>query len=69
MIIQKWIQWVGVFITKTRLYNFDPLKPHFHIVKLGFPGVYTTFLISASTLNLCFGQKYEKISDLLSENF
>ena len=23
------------FITKTRLYNFDPLKPHFYIVKLG----------------------------------
>ena len=26
-------------ITKTRLYNFDPLKPHFYIVKLGFTGV------------------------------
>ena len=23
-------------ITKTRLYNFDPLKPHFYIVKLEF---------------------------------
>ena len=23
-------------ITKTRLYNFDPLKPQFYIVKLGF---------------------------------
>ena len=29
-------------ITKTRLYNFDPLKPHFYIVKLGFTG-YTLF--------------------------
>ena len=29
-----------VFITKTRPYNFDPLKPHFYIVKLGFTGVY-----------------------------
>ena len=27
-------------ITKTYLYNFDPLKPHFYIVKLGFTGVY-----------------------------
>ena len=27
-------------ITKTCLYNFDPLKPHFYIVKLGFTGVY-----------------------------
>ena len=28
------------FITKTYLYNFDPLKPHFYIVKLGLTGVY-----------------------------
>ena len=62
-------------ITKTYLYNFDPLKPHFYIVKLGFTGVYIIFLISAqnidcgysfgeavltSTHNLCFVQKYEK---------
>ena len=32
-------------ITKIRLYNFDPLKPHFYIVKLGFTGVYISFLI------------------------
>ena len=32
-------------ITKTRLYNFDPLKPHFYIIKLGFTGVYIIFLI------------------------
>ena len=25
-------------ITKIRLYNFDPLKPHFYIVKLGLTG-------------------------------
>ena len=33
-------------ITKTYLhvYNFDPLKPHFHIVKLGFTG-YTLFFL------------------------
>ena len=31
-------------ITKTRLYNFDPLKPHFYIVKLGFTGVYIIFI-------------------------
>ena len=34
-------------ITKTYVYNFDPLKPHFYIVKLGFTGVYIIFLISA----------------------
>ena len=33
------------FITKTRLYDFNPLKPHFYIVKLGFTGVYIIFLI------------------------
>ena len=54
-------------ITKTYLYNVDPLKPHFYIVKLGFTGVYIIFIISAqkvltSTHNLCFEQKYEKIS-------
>ena len=34
-------------ITKTYLYNFDPLKPHFYLVKMGFTGVYIIFLISA----------------------
>ena len=34
-------------IKKTCLYNFDPLKPHFYIVKLGFTGVYIIFLIFA----------------------
>ena len=34
-------------ITKTCLYNFDPLKPHFYIIKLGFTGVYIIFQISA----------------------
>ena len=49
---------------KTYLYNFDPLKPHFYILKLGFTGVYIIFHISA------LEQKYEKyISDFLSENF
>ena len=36
-----------VIITKTRLYNFDPLKLHLYIVKLGFTGIYLIFLISA----------------------
>ena len=34
-------------ITKTCLYNVDPLQPHFYIAKLGFTGVYINFLISA----------------------
>ena len=38
-------------ITKTSLYNFDPLKPHFYIVKLGFTGVYIIFLISAQNID------------------
>ena len=37
-------------ITKTCLYNFDPLKPHFYTVKLGFTGVYIIFLISAQNI-------------------
>ena len=60
-------------ITKTCLYNIDPLKPHFYIVKLGFTGLYIIFLISVQNIdfgyslepprrthNLCFDQKYEK---------
>ena len=76
-----------ITITKTCLYNFDPLKPQFYIVKLGFTGVNIIFLISAQNHrlwyslepprrggyneyhNLCFEQKYEKISAFLSENF
>ena len=38
-------------ITKTRLSNFDPLKPHFYIVKLGFNGVYIIFLFSAQNID------------------
>ena len=38
-------------IRKTYLYNFDPLKPHFYIVKLGFTGVYIIFLISAQNID------------------
>ena len=34
-------------ITKTRLNNFDPFKPHFYTLKRGFTGVYIIFLISA----------------------
>ena len=41
-------------ITKTRLYNFDLLKPHFYIVKLGFTGVYIIFLISAQKHRLWY---------------
>ena len=41
-------------ITKTYLYNFDPLKPHFYIVKLGFTGVYIIFLFSAQKHSLWY---------------
>ena len=40
-----------VTVTKTYLYNFDPLKPHFYIVKLGFTGVYIIFIISAQNID------------------
>ena len=38
-------------ITKTCLYNFDPMKPSFYIVKLGFAGVYIIFVISAKNID------------------
>ena len=42
--------WV-LIITKTCLYNFNPLKPHFCIGKLGFIGVYIISLISAQNID------------------
>ena len=50
---KKCMSW-GVFahhsfgITKSCLYSFDPLKPHFHTVKLEFTGVYYIFLFFCS---------------------
>ena len=44
-------------ITKTYLYNFDPLKPHSYIVQLGFTGVYIIFFISAQ--NIDYGYSLE----------
>ena len=71
-ICQTWVTcWTPsplIHITKTRLYNFDPLKLHFYIVKLGFIGIIIR-TASASTHNLCFEQKYEKYLNFLSENF
>ena len=40
------------FITKMRLYNIDPFKLHFYIVKVGFTGVDINFLISAQNIDL-----------------
>ena len=64
--------------------KFDPLKPHFYIVNVGFTGVYIIIsgqkhrlwvlirseqAVLTSTHNLCFEQKYEKnIIFFLSEN-
>ena len=42
------------FLVKTsrkHAYNFDSLKPHFYIVKLGFTWVYIIFLISAKKID------------------
>ena len=69
------VVWISYDITKTRLYN--PLKPHFYIVKLGFTGVCIIFLILlkknidcgyALEPNLCFEQEHEKYQIFLSEN-
>ena len=58
-----------MIITKTCLYKFDPLKPHLYIVKLGFPGVYIIFLISAKkNIDDC-EQKYEKYQNFYLKNF
>ena len=38
---------IFMFTTITKICLYDPLKPHFYIVKLGFTGVYISYLISA----------------------
>ena len=49
--------WQGAFNehshhdTKACMYNVDPLKRHFNIVKLWFTGVYITFLISVQNID------------------
>ena len=56
--ILKWRKLSGqIHITKTRLYNFDPLELHFYIVKLGFTGVCIIFLTSAQ--NIDYGYSLE----------
>ena len=42
------------FITKTCIYNFDPLKSHFYIVKLRFTGVCIIVLISAQNIDCMY---------------
>ena len=63
-------------IMKTSLYNVDPFKAHFYIVKLGLQGYTLFFLflfkkieaVLTSTHNLCFEQNYENDQNFLSEN-
>ena len=47
------------FITKTCLYNIDPLKPHFYTVKLGFTGVYIYFFFFFLLKNIDCGYLLE----------
>ena len=39
------------YITRTCLYNVDPLEPRFYIVKLGFTGVYIIFLFPLKNID------------------
>ena len=59
------IQVQVVLITKTCLYNFDPLKPHFYTVKLGFIGIYIIFLFRLKKKK----QKKKKQSIFLADFF
>ena len=59
-------QGILLIITKTCLSNYDPLKPHFYIVKLGLTGVYVVFLISAQ--NIDCGYSLEPTIYVLSTN-
>ena len=67
-------------ITKTCLYKFDPIKPHFYIVKLGFTGLYIIFsyfctktylgeAVLTSVHNICFDQKYGKYQNFYLKTY
>ena len=64
--------WPEQTITKTCLYNFDSLKPHFYIVKLGLTGIYIIFHISAQNIDCGYSlepHRMKKYQNFLSENF
>ena len=42
-----------IHITEKRLYNFDPLKPHFYIIKLAFTWLNIIFLFLLKNIH-CF---------------
>ena len=45
LVIESLSPYKRLCITKTYLYNFDPLNPNFYIVKLGFTGCALFFLV------------------------
>ena len=53
----KWMPLIYDAIMKTYLYNFDPLKPRFNIVKLGFTRIYIILLISAQNIDCGYSLK------------
>ena len=57
-------------ITKPYLYKYDPIKPHFYIVKLGFTGVYVVFSYFCSKYRLrVLSRNMKKNQSLLSKSF
>ena len=44
-------------ITKTGLYKFDPLKPHFYTVELGFTGYTLIFLFLLKNIDCGYSLK------------
>ena len=47
---------------RPHMYHHDPLKPHFYTVKLGFTGIYTTFLISAKNIDCEYSLEPPRLS-------
>ena len=51
---QGWSHSKNETTSRKRLYNIDPFKPHFHIVKLGFTGVNIIFRIYAQNIDCAY---------------
>ena len=50
-----------LFLHENTLISFEPLKPHFYIVKLGFTGVYIIFLIVRKSIDC--GTRWNRLAE------
>ena len=68
MISEGLYQTVHQGIMKTYLYNTDPLKPHFYIVKQGFTGIHIDFLFLLKNIDCGYSLEPPRCSNEYPES-